>query len=271
MVEPVQSKTPPSRWKQLTEAETHQFTEDGYIVVCEVFSRELVERIVPLVWAELDIAPDDPSTWTDPVIMLRKVLEEQPIPQIHTQRYVEAIDDLCGPGRWHAHNGAGVWPILLPGFTKPPWHPPPKGEWHVEGNWFHHLINSAEQGLVCLQLFTDIERGGGGTAVRIGSHRHTAHILAEAEPDGLTEHELSLRAEAVTEHLPVVEVTGSAGDIIMMHPFTVHASSPNTSDRVRIAANKPIHLYQPMDLRRQDPFDYSLVEQAILDALAETL
>jgi hypothetical protein len=268
-------KSPPklkprlSRWKQLTEEEVRLFIEQGYLLVHEVFSRELAERIIPLVWAELDIDPSDRSTWDGPMVILRQVLKQKPISQIHSRRYIEAIDDLCGQGRWHAHTGAGIWPIILPGFTHAPWQPPPEEEWHVEGNWFHHRIDSAEQGLVCLQLFTDIEPGGGGTAVRVGSHRYVARILGQAGPNGMTEHDLSIRAEAATRDLSVVEVIGSAGDIILMHPFTVHAPSPNTSGRVRIAANKPVHLYQPMDLMRQDPLDYSPVEQAIVEALEE--
>jgi hypothetical protein len=258
-----------SRCKQLTEEELGQFLEQGYIVVREVFSRAVAEQIIPLVWAKLDIARDDPSTWTGPRVMLRQVLNQRPIPKIHSRRYVQAVADLCGRGRWYAHTGAGIWPILLPGFTPPPWHPPSEDEWHVEGNWFHHRIDSAEQGLVCLQLFTDIEPGGGGTAVRVGSHRYTARILQQAGPNGLTEHELSRRAEAATRDLSVVEVIGSAGDIFLMHPFTVHASSSNTSGRVRIAANKPVHLYKPMNLMRRNPLDYSPVELAIVNALAE--
>jgi hypothetical protein len=261
-------KTEPLRWKQLTEKDIRQFIQQGYLLVREAFQRELAERIIPMVWSELDINQNDPSTWTEPVVWLRQVLKKEPIPQIHTQRYHEVIDDLCGQGRWHAHNGAGFWPILLPGFAYPPWRPLKK-EWHVEGNWFHHHLNSAEQGLVCLQLFTDIEPGGGGTAVRVGSHRYTACILAEAEPDGLTPSELDLRASAATQYLSVVEVTGKAGDIILMHPFTVHAPSTNTRDQVRIAAIKVISLYEPMNLKRQNTVDYSPVELAIVNALGE--
>jgi hypothetical protein len=266
-VQKLRAETP--RWKQLTEKDTHQFIQQGYLVVHEAFQRELAERIIPMVWAELEIDPNDPSTWTEPVVWLRQVLKKEPIPQIHTKRYHEVIDDLCGQGRWYAtNNGAGYWPILLPGFAKPPWRPLNK-EWHVEGNWFHHRLSSPEQGLVCLQLFTDIEPGGGGTAVRVGSHRYTACILAEAEPDGLTPRELDLRATAATQHLSVVEVTGEAGDIIIMHPFTVHAPSTNTSDRARIAAIKLIRLYEAMILKRQDTVDYSPVELAIVNALGE--
>jgi hypothetical protein len=76
-------------------------------------------------------------------------------------------------------------------------------------------------------------------------------------------------AEVLAEPLGnFVEVTGAAGDMLMMHPHLFHASSPNCTDRVRIAANFCIALNEPMDLRRSHPADYSLVERAIVNALA---
>lgn len=261
--------TPPKR-KELTEKQIRQFIEDGYLLLRGAFPHELAESVIPTVWKELGMNPDDPSAWNSPIVILKKVLEKQPFPQIHTERYLGAIDDLCGSGRWGATRGVGHWPILLPGFASPPWRPPKDG-WHVDGKSERHRINSPDLGLTNIELFSDIEPGGGGTGVRIGSHRCTARIFAEAEPEGLTLNELILRADAATEHLPVVEVNGNAGDVILMHPLTVHASSPNTSDRARIAAVKLVRLHEPMNLTRPDAADYSPVEQAIVDVLAENV
>lgn len=264
----MQLSNPPPKPKQLTEKDVSQFIEQGYLVVRQAFSRELAERILPMVWAELNIDPDDQSTWSSPKILLRKVLETQPAPQIHTERYLGAVDDLCGQGRWHSTSGVGHWPILFPGFASPPWRPP-EGGWHVDISLDHHCINSPELGLLCLELFTDIEPGGGGTAVRLGTHRYIARILAGSKPHGLSGRELVLHARAATEHLPVVEINGNAGDILLLHPFTLHAASSNTSDRVRIAAIKLIRLYEPMNLERPDCADYSPLEFAIVEALRE--
>ena len=62
-----QSKPSMSKWKQLTAEEVQRFIEHGYLVVRGVFSRELAERIIPMVWAELDIDPSDRSTWASPM------------------------------------------------------------------------------------------------------------------------------------------------------------------------------------------------------------
>jgi hypothetical protein len=257
------------RYKQLTKEEITDFIQQGYVLVREAFEREFAERVIPVVWEELGIDPDDSSAWTDPLVTLRKVFEREPFPQILTPRYLGAVDDLCGPGRWCAVRGVGYWPILFPGFKAPPWLPPEDG-WHLDFNFDGVLIDSAELGLVSIEIFSDIEPGGGGTAVRVGSHRFMARVFAEAEPGGLTLREIDLSIKAATGHLPVVEATGRAGDIILMHPLTVHATSSNTSDRARIAAVKLVRLYEKMDLNRRDTADYSPVELAIVNALGES-
>jgi len=251
--------------KVLSQEEIQHFIENGYLLAREVFSRELAGKINLMVWEKLIEKPDDPSSWNKPLVWLREIFKNEIVDQIHTKRYYDAIDDLCGEGRWFAHTGAGVWPILFPGFSNS-WHMPEEN-WHIEGNWFHHHLNSSEQGLVGLQLFTDIEPGGGGTGIRVGSHHYTAHILSEAEPDGLDEHELCRRVIPATKHLPSVEITGNAGDIIFIHPFTLHGSSTNLSKRVRIAANKCISLSEKLNLCRDDQENYSPVELTIIKSL----
>ena len=91
-----------------------------------------------------------------------------------------------------------------------------------------------------------------------------------AETKGLTaEAELYLRIVNGTDHLAEVEITGQAGDLLLMHPFTVHVTSPNTSDRARIAAVKLVRLNEPMNLMRRDTAEYSPVELAVINALDE--
>jgi hypothetical protein len=261
-------KIPPFKCRELTAEEIYQFIERGYVVVREVFPRELAERIIPMVWAELDIDRSDSSTWTSPMVMLKKVLEKPPFPEIHTERYLGAVDDLCGQGRWHATMGVGHWPILLPGFASPPWRPP-EGGWHLDINLDHPRIDLPDFGLLNIELFTDIKPGGGGTAIRVGSHSYVAPILAEAKAT-TTKDELYLRTVNATDHLPVIEVTGRAGDVLLMHPFTVHVTSPNTSGSPRIAAVKLVRLSEPMNLMRRDTAEYSPVEFAIINALHES-
>lgn len=251
-----------------TDEDSRQFIEEGYIVLREAFSRELAERLIPMVWSQLKLDPEDTSTWPGPMVMLRKVFEEEPFPQVYTPRYYSAVDFLCGAGRWRASKGVGHWPISLPGFAKPPWSPP-EGGWHLDGNLDRWRVDCPGRALIGLELFTDIDPGDGGTAIRVASHRRAARILAEAESDGLAMEDLISRLEAETQHLCVVEVNGRAGDVILMHPLTLHAGSPNINSRVRILANKPFNLRAPLQLGREDSLRRSPVERAIVDSLAD--
>ncbi len=246
-----------------------QFIEDGFVVVRRVFSHDLAEEILPLVWAELDVDPNNPATWAQSYVILKKVLYHEPIPQVFTHRYVEAVDDLCGIGRGELSNGVGYWPIAFPGFGQTHWQPW-QNAWHLDSNTDYHYLNSPKLGLIALHLFTDIAPGGGGTAIRLGSHRYTARILADAGAQGVPKLELSRRAAAATNQLPYREITGQTGDVLFMHPFTVHGRSMNTSDRVRILGHKLFQLREPMNFERNNPIDYSPVELAIVKALSET-
>jgi hypothetical protein len=37
--------------------------------------------------------------------------------------------------------------------------------WHVDGDWFYHFLDSPEQALLIIPLFIDILPSGGGTAI----------------------------------------------------------------------------------------------------------
>jgi len=54
-----------------------------------------------------------------------------------------------------------------------------------------------------------------------------------------------------------------------MHPFLVHARSPNTGSTVRIASNLCVTIYKELNLQRRNPAEYSPVELAIRLALDE--
>jgi ectoine hydroxylase-related dioxygenase (phytanoyl-CoA dioxygenase family) len=64
----------------------------------------------------------------------------------------------------------------------------------------------------------------------------------------------------------VVELTGEAGEVAMLHPFLIHGFSANTGTKVRFACNPRYSLKQPMELDRADSA-HSPVEEAIRRAL----
>lgn len=56
------------------------------------------------------------------------------------------------------------------------------------------------------------------------------------------------------------ELTGDVGDVILLHPLTVHSASKNGRRLVRMITNPNICLKEPFKFNRQKPHEHSLVE-----------
>jgi hypothetical protein len=54
----------------LEAAQIEQFITDGFVRIDEAFPRTLADAARELLWKETGCAPDDPGTWTRPVIRL---------------------------------------------------------------------------------------------------------------------------------------------------------------------------------------------------------
>ena len=252
--------------KILNPQQIDQFIEEGYTVVREAFAKDVARQVRDLLWKHMGLDPSDPKAWKEPVVHIREVFTGEPFARAFTDRLWGAFDDLMGEGRYRRDNpGLGWWPVAFPGFDLPPWKPLATG-WHVDGIQFHHHLNSPDQGLLPIFLFSDIAPGDGGTAVCPGSHRWTARVLAEAEPEGLPLEELRKRVlkNPVTQ---AVEMTGQAGDVALTHPFILHTRSTNTGKNVRFICNPCQSLREPMNLKRANVGDHSPVELAIVKAL----
>ncbi len=254
------------QFKSISRDEAEQFVRDGYCLFRNVFPAEVAADVCRTLWAKLEWAENDPSQWPESHLIREDTLTPETA-KVPNQRYHRIVADLVGEDRFPPlMKGIGYSPIRFPVKTEH-WHPT---GWHIDGAHFHHHVTSPEQGLVGVDLFSDIDPEGGGTAIRVGSHKVTARLLAESEPEGLSCQELSARSMELTKGLPVIEAIGRAGDVLLMHPFTLHGSSTNRSTRVRLAGNRCISLRKPMSYDRSDA-DYSLVEYAVLNEVREVL
>lgn len=262
------TRFPGLRPQVLTLDEVERFITDGYLVVRGLIPEERVKAIVPMIWSALDAVAHDPGKRNpDGGHLLKESPHGGPVQGLVSPRYRTVIEDLCGAGRCQLwEDGLGYMPIRFPDPRRGAlaWQPT---DMHVDGMHFHHHVNSAEQGLVVVELFSDIDPQGGGTAIRVGSHKQVARILQRAEPAGLTCMEIGAKARQETGEGPVIELTGKAGDVLFMHPHTLHGSSLNLSERARLASNHCVGLQAPMQLARADAGEYSPVEYAIHDAL----
>jgi hypothetical protein len=148
-----------------------------------------------------------------------------------------------------------------------PWQPPSPavGGWHKDGDFFRHFLDSPEQALLTLVLWTDMLPRGGGTFVAADSVPVVTRFLAE-HPEGVLPGEFDY-AGLIGQCRDFVEMTGEAGDVVLLHPFMLHATSQNVLAVGRIITNPPLALRQPMDFSRPRADDFSLVEQAVLRGL----
>lgn len=249
----------------------------------------------------------DNSTWTQPMVNLRETFRSEAFDRCNSVRFADAIEELVGDRRLLQRHvfgegdelpGWGWWPINFSYGKEESWAVPKTG-WHWDGIQFRHYVDAPDQGLLCLCLFSDIGPRGGGTLVVEGSHRPVARFLArwqegielnDAVPAFMSEHpyfavitgrnesdatpeqrvetlmNLSYVDEDGTE-LRVIETTGEAGDVILCHPFLVHAASPNHSGIPRFMCNRTSPLKERFRIAATDAADESPLERSVRLAL----
>ena len=256
-------------FRELTAEQEQQFLDQGYVVVKQAVSRDLAKQWRDLAYRRLGYDPDDPATWIEarvhlPVMNRKRVADVAP-------RAWAAICDLLG-GEQRIRNGADYscgdsFIINFHHSADDPWQPPSArvAGWHKDGDFFRHFLDSPEQGLLTVVLWSDIEPRSGGTFVATDSVPPIARLLAN-HPEGLLPGEVGF-GTLVDRCSRFVELTGRTGDVVLLHPYILHSASYNPSGRPRFITNPAVALNAPMNFNRDDPSDYSLVERAVLRAL----
>jgi hypothetical protein len=145
------------------------------------------------------------------------------------------------------------------------WLPPNRQTtgWHIDGDYFKRFLDSPEQGLLCLILWSDVAAKEGGTFLACDSIGKVAKLLLDST-QGLDPRPFT---QLYKECVDFVEITGGAGDVVLCHPFMIHAPSPKAKNHVRLLTNPLISLLDPMQFNRPDAADFSPVELAILRGL----
>jgi hypothetical protein len=251
----------------LTTADIEHFHAHGHVVIRDCFSREFAEEWVELAYRRLGYDRRDPSTWERPLTNM---------PVMHTfefkngapKAWQAACELLGGEDRiWQPATFSDAMIMNLGLGKDKPWTPPgPLATgWHKDGDFFRHFLDSPEQGLLTIVLWTDVISQGGGTFVACDSVPVVARFLAQ-HPEGVLPQEFCF-GEMIDECCEFAELTGKAGDIVLIHPYVLHASSQNVLNIERAITNPPFHLLEPMNFNRADKADFSPVETSILRGL----
>jgi hypothetical protein len=161
-------------------------------------------------------------------------------------------DDLLGAGAWDVPRRWGQPLVTFPSARSDP----PGPVWHFDLPGDDYRV-----GLPGLRLFGFLEPvapGGGGTLVVAGAHRLALEIarnggpipsatmrkklkaahpwfarMVEAPMDAVPDY-VGVPAEVGGVQVVVEEMTGSPGDLVVMHPLMLHGVAHNGSDRARM-------------------------------------
>lgn len=253
----------------LSREQTEQFLNDGYVVIHDCFSREFAESWTDNAFKRLGYDVNDPKTWEQEIVHMPSA-QRMPMEEIAPKAWRAACELLGGeervsPCAW----GDGMIVNFHKGADMPWQAPSPQSDgWHKDGDFFRHFLDSSEQGLLTIVIWSDIAPHGGGTFAACDSVQYVSRLLA-AHPEGLLPSGAPEASFGSLIHRckRFVELTGQIGDVALIHPFVLHASSQNHSGKARFITNPPVMLKEAMRFDRENPADFSPVEQAILRGL----
>jgi ectoine hydroxylase-related dioxygenase (phytanoyl-CoA dioxygenase family) len=270
-----------SNYKVLTQAQVQSFLDKGYLVVHDCLDTTVANRWIDEAYERLGYDKDNPATWQKDIIWMDHK-NQLPVRELAPKAWAAILDVVGGEERLESQImqieskhfstiNSSIWSdAFIVNFHKgadQPWQPPSAkvGGWHKDGSYFKHFLDSREQALLTIVLWSDMLHQGGGTFVAPDSVRVMARYLYE-HPEGVNPKDFKFQ-EMISECTQFEEITGKAGDFIILHPFMLHASSQNVIGKPRFMSNPPIVLKEPMNLNRENPEEFSLLERATLHYL----
>ncbi|KAF2177418.1 hypothetical protein K469DRAFT_603402 [Zopfia rhizophila CBS 207.26] len=277
----------PEQEYRLSKEEIEHFLEHGWIKLTNCFTRGQAAEVQSTLWTRLGMDPNDMSTWHTertnmPWFNAFNVAEIAP-------RAWGGICSLLG-GSERVNPEASTWKDgFIVNLGTPEGHnkvikPQDLPGWHVDGDFFVHYLDSPEQALLVIPLWTDIVPGGGGTTICPEAIPILAKHLYEhpegvsprmspraANPNFIQEsHGLKWFNEVAATMLDsaFLEATGSVGDVYLLHPLMLHSASNNQLRAVRVITNPPVGIKEPFNFDREDG-DYSVVERKTMRSLGK--
>lgn len=263
----------PNHSPALSAAQIDQFITDGFVRVDDAFPTALADAGRAILWRDTGCDPDNPATWTKPVVRLGQYSLPPFREAANSERLRSAYDQLVGAGRWQAPGGLGTFPVRFPSAADPG-----DAGWHVDVSFgfaenpadflsWRANVRSRDRLLLMLFLFSDVGKNDAPTRIRVGSHLDIARQLAPAGGAGLTLRELASDNFASSAGRTEALATGPAGTVYLCHPFLVHAAQPHRGTQPRFMAQPPLLPREQISLERAGG-SYSPVESAIKLALA---
>lgn len=153
---------------KLSQDQIDHFMRHGYVRLTNCFSRAKAAEWTAGVWTRLGYSPTDKSTWTTERINMPQHKSE-PVQTFAPKAWAAICELLGGEDRVAAQSANwsdGLIVNLGTQESEGKWpHPAELPGWHVDGDFFMHFLDSPEQGLLVIPLFTDIVEHAGGTMI----------------------------------------------------------------------------------------------------------
>lgn len=250
----------------LTPAQVEEFIQRGFVTVHDCFSREAAEALTDQAFVRLGYDKADPETWAQSRIHM-PTLTGFACKDFAPKAWGAMCDLLGGADRVQPCGWSDAFIANFSEGLDRPWEgPSPQSPgWHKDGDFFRHFLDSPEQGLLVLVLWSDIAPRGGGTFIAPDSIPRVARFFAD-HPEGVLPGGIPFR-QMISECREFEECTGRTGDVVLCHPFLLHTVSQNHGGKARFITNPPASLKEPMDFNRANPDDFSPVERIVLNAL----
>jgi ectoine hydroxylase-related dioxygenase (phytanoyl-CoA dioxygenase family) len=226
----------------------------------QAFGAKAAAAMREVVWralADVGVRCEKPSTWTvRRPAHLQRWKSDPVFRAVGSHRVLTAIDTILAGQAYEIPRNWGAFFIAFP--TKDEWGVPASG-WHIDAKYTSGLRPPC--GVKTLALFGDVAPRCGGTQIVSGSHRlvhnwfkenppppgarsadmrellqshpYIRDLHAEGDPDERITRFMGRTEDSSGIPLQVVECTGSAGDVILLHPLTLHAAAPNSGHAPR--------------------------------------
>lgn len=165
----------------LTEEQKEFWLTHGFLKIEKCFSREKSDAFTASFWARIGADPNDKSTW--PTEKFNMPGHTMVSAKDFAPKAWAAICELVG-GEDKVTEWCKDWKDgWIPNLGKPGTSPDDPldyrtlDNWHNDGDWFVHFLDSPEQALLVIPLFSDIKPKGGGTVICTDGIKLVAKLL----------------------------------------------------------------------------------------------
>ncbi|MGV0741166.1 phytanoyl-CoA dioxygenase family protein [Mycolicibacterium sp. XJ870] len=230
--------------------DVNAFMHDGFVMLEQAAPSEIADAARVLLWKQIGLSPDEPETWTQPVVWAADLTGQGPFSQIaRSATLASALDQLCGKDGWTPRYALGNIPVRFP--VAPP--AEDRG-WHIDANtplsadrW---VVSGRPHTMLLLTLLSEVGPDDAPTRIRVGSHRDVAAVLG-SEPVEFAES--GALVDEASAGRPVAHAIGRPGDMYLVHPFTVHAADEHRGRTPRFMAQAPVMLAEPLAPQSSSP------------------